>query len=111
MLSDAHKIVRVAAIIGVFGSFCLFVVFILAEWSNPNWTSVSFNHFAATVGLPSAAAGAFIIVALFRTTEGQIKFEGLGFKFEGASGPIIMRVICFLSIAGAIKLVWPLTLP
>jgi len=64
------------------------------------------DHFAAVVGLPmSALLSAFIVVGL-RHTEGSIKFEGLGMKFEGASGQVILWVICFLSIAAAIKLLW-----
>jgi len=43
---------------------------------------------------------------VFRTTEGQIKFDALGFHFEGASGPIVMWVICFLAITLAIKVLW-----
>lgn len=64
------------------------------------------QHFAATIGLPMAALlAAFIVVAL-RHAEGPIKFECLGMKFEGASGQVILWVVCFLSIAGAIKLLW-----
>ena len=64
------------------------------------------DHFAAVVGLPMAALlSAFIVVGL-RHSEGPIKFEGLGMKFEGASGQVILWVICFLAIATAIRLVW-----
>lgn len=64
------------------------------------------EHFAAVVGLPMAALlSAFIVVGL-RHSEGPIKFEALGMKFEGASGQVILWVICFLSIAAAIKLLW-----
>jgi hypothetical protein len=58
MPPDSDIIVRFAAVAGIVGSFALFALFILMEWSNRSWSSVSFNHFAATVGLPSAAAGA-----------------------------------------------------
>ena len=51
-----------------------------------------------------AAVGAFIVVALFRKVEGLIKFNALGFKFEGASGPIVMWVLCFLAVIIAIKM-------
>ncbi len=64
------------------------------------------EHFAATIGLPMAALlAAFIVVAL-RYAEGPIKFEGLGMKFEGASGQVILWVVCFLAIAVAIRLLW-----
>ena len=64
------------------------------------------QQFAVVVGLPSAALlAAFIVVAL-RYTEGPLRFEGLGFKFEGGSGQGVLWVVCFLAIAGAIKLLW-----
>lgn len=64
------------------------------------------EHFAATVGLPMAALlAAFVVVAL-RHSDGPMKFEGLGLKFEGASGQVMLWVISFLSIAAAIRLLW-----
>ncbi|AWL99580.1 hypothetical protein [Bradyrhizobium amphicarpaeae] len=107
--ADLDNIVYISAIVGIIGSIALFVIFVATEWGNPQWSLV-FHHFPATIGLPFAAAASFIIIALFRSTEGQIKFSGLGFNFEGASGPIVMWVLCFLAIAVGIKLLWPLTL-
>jgi hypothetical protein len=104
------KLVYYGSLGGVAGSFLLFALFLLAEWQNPGWNGV-FMHFPATIGLPCAAAASFTIVSLFRTTEGKITFQALGFKFEGASGPIIMWVLCFLAITTAIRILWPLTLP
>jgi hypothetical protein len=63
-------------------------------------------HYAAIVGLPAGAAVSFILVVLLRQTEGPIEFEGLTFKFQGASGQVAMWVVCFLAFAGAIKLCW-----
>lgn len=62
------------------------------------------NHFTVVIGLPMAAVGAFILVSVLRQQHGPVEFEGLGFKLKGGSGPIILWVICFLAIAGAIKL-------
>lgn len=64
------------------------------------------KQFAAVIGLPLAAAlAAFVVVAL-RHSEGPIKFKAVGFEFEGASGQVMLWVICFLAIAGAIRLLW-----
>ena len=64
------------------------------------------KQFAVVVGLPLAAVlAAFIVIAL-RHTEGPIKLKGLGFEFDGASGQVILWVICFLAIAGAIHMLW-----
>jgi len=64
------------------------------------------DHFSAVVGLPVAALVAAFIVVGLRHSEGPIKFEGFGMKFEGASGQVILWVITFLSISAAIKLLW-----
>lgn len=64
------------------------------------------DHFPAVMGLPMAALLAAFIVIGLRHSEGPMKFEGLGMKFEGASGQVILWVVCFLAIASAIKLLW-----
>jgi hypothetical protein len=71
-----------------------------------DWQSVLKDHFAAIIGLPGAAGVAFVLVIFLRQTEGPIEFEGLGFKFKGAAGQVVLWVLCFLAIAGAIKLLW-----
>ena len=72
------------------------------------WTEIYFQHFPVTMGIPSAMVGALVICTLFRTTEGQIKFGGFGFHFEGAAGPIVMWVLCFLAQIVAIRILWSL---
>ncbi len=64
------------------------------------------SHFPATIGLPMAALLAAFIVVGLRHSDGPMKFEGLGFKFEGSSGQVILWVFCFLAITAAIKLLW-----
>ncbi len=81
--------------------------FFLTINSGP-WVQIYFNHFPATMGIPSAMIGAVVICTLFRTTDGRIKFGGLGFTFERAAGPIVMWVLCFLVQIAAIRLLWPI---
>jgi hypothetical protein len=58
-------------------------------------------------GVPLAALVALCIVIVLENTSGHIEMEGpLGFKFKGASGPVILWICCFLAIVGAIKLTW-----
>ena len=64
------------------------------------------SHFPAIVGLPVAAVFAVFLVVVLQQTSGPVKFEGLGFRFEGTSGQVVLWVFTFLSIAGAIKLLW-----
>lgn len=64
------------------------------------------EHFRAIVGLPSGAAASLFIVMLLKQTQGPLEFEGLGFKFRGASGPVVLWALCYLAITGSIWLLW-----
>jgi len=92
------------------GGFSLFGWFVISQRGNTIWSGIVFNHFAAAWGVPGIALGAVIVVTLFRTVEGPIKFKFIGFEFEGASGPIVMWTMVFLAITGAVKLLWSCTL-
>ena len=41
---------------------------------------------------------AFSIVLTLSFATGDIEFEAPGFKFKGASGPIVLWVLCFVAI-------------
>ena len=69
-------------------------------------TQIATQHFPAVVGLPLAALLAAFVVVSFHQSAGPIKFEGLGFKFEGGSGQVVLWVFCFLAISAAIRLLW-----
>jgi hypothetical protein len=64
------------------------------------------THFAATIGLPSAALVAMCVVVLLERTSGTIAFEAVGFKLRDASGPVVMWVFVFLAITAAIRTLW-----
>jgi hypothetical protein len=64
------------------------------------------EHSDAIIMLPEAAGIAIGIVVFLRQTDGPVEFEGLGFKLKGAAGQVIMWILTFLAIAGAIKLLW-----
>jgi hypothetical protein len=36
----------------------------------------------------------------------MIEFEAAGFKFRGASGPVVLWIFCYLAIVTSIKLLW-----
>lgn len=74
--------------------------------SNEALTEIVKAHFPAVVGLPLAAIFAAFIVVALQQTAGPVKFEGLGFKFEGSAGQVVLWVFCFLAIAVAIRLLW-----
>jgi hypothetical protein len=73
---------------------------------DPAVYKIAIDHFPAAVGLPSAALVALCVVVFLESSSGPIEFEGFGFKFKGASGPIILWVIVFLAITAAIKVLY-----
>jgi hypothetical protein len=94
------------AVLAVIAAALIFGFAVAVTTHLRNWEEVLEKHFAAIIGLPGAAAAAFVLVVFLRQTEGPIEFEGLGFKLKGAAGQILMWVICFLAMVGAIKLLW-----
>jgi hypothetical protein len=64
------------------------------------------NHASAMLGIPWAGGAAFIVVLVFKPVFGDIKFQVAGVNFEGASGPVVMWVFCFMAEIIAIKMLW-----
>lgn len=60
----------------------------------------------AMLGVPWAGGAAMIVVLLFKPVFGDMEFEALGFKFKGASGPVVLWVLCFLAETLAIHTLW-----
>ncbi len=103
-----RRVIAVLALVGiavVAGTFLLFVARDIAN-AEPWMMEVFRAHSAAVLGLPSGALAALCIVLFLEAKSGRIEFEGFGFKFRGASGEIILWVICFLAIVTSIKLLW-----
>jgi hypothetical protein len=72
-----------------------------------SWLAILLDeHYAAMAGTPLAAVTAFCIVSVLKVTNGPIEFEGFGFKFRGASGPIVLWLLCFGAIACAFYFLW-----
>jgi hypothetical protein len=64
------------------------------------------EHFVAIIGLPLAAIVSLFIVFVLEQTQGPLEFDGLGFKFKGASGPVVLWVLCYLAITISLKTLW-----
>ena len=87
----------------------LVAVCIAAAWFNRDDRVLSdlvVRNFPAIIGLPFAFLAAFIVVALFRQTDGEIEFTAIGIHLKGAAGPIVLWIVCFLSISDSISLLW-----
>ena len=82
----------------------LSIVFLL--YQSGDLVALAKTHAQAMIGIPWAGGAAFIVVLVLRTSFGAINFKVLGTEFKGASGPIVMWVLCFLVEVSAIKLLW-----
>lgn len=90
---------------GIFGvTFFGFAIYgiVYKEWVE----EVVKQHFAATIGLPSAALAALLLVVILEVHHGKVEVKGWGMEFKGAGGPIIMWIMSFSAIAAAIRLLW-----
>ena len=82
---------------------------ITAVWSNrfdPVLSKLVVSNFAAIIGLPFAFIASFIVIALFRQGETPLEFDGFGLKLKGAAGEIVLWILCFLAMSGAIAVLW-----
>jgi hypothetical protein len=71
-----------------------------------NLYRIALGNLPTLLGLPCSALGSLCLVIFLKTANGPIEFEALGFKFRGASGPIIMWGLCFLSMILGIHTLW-----
>ncbi len=73
---------------------------------SPTLAEFAKQHAPVTFGLPIAAAVSLLLILVLRETTGKLEFEALGFKFRGASGPVVLWVLCYLAMTLSIKLLW-----
>lgn len=64
------------------------------------------SQFPAIILLPMSALGALCIVLLLRLSSGPLEFRAIGFEFKGASGQVVLWVVCFLAMVASVKLLW-----
>jgi hypothetical protein len=94
----------------VLGGFFFGFMIFQTVWGKPspdNWLTTTLEkHYAGMVGTPMSAVTAYCIVTLLKVTNGPIEFEALGFKFRGASGPIVLWIFSFLAVGCIFHLLW-----
>ena len=93
-------------VFGVIFTCSFFGVLVRSFWTDKQWVDMAKEHTQAAVGLPIAAVTAFLLVSVLQVTFGKIEFEGIGFKFRGASGPVVLWIACFIAMVIGIKLLW-----
>ena len=109
-LSPRSFVVKLVLLgVGVFGAIftcSFFGVLVYSFWTDERWVDIAKDHASAVVGLPIATVAAFLLVSILQVTSGRIEFEGIGFKFRGASGPVVLWIACFIVFVIGIKLLW-----
>ena len=103
-----RRLVAILALVGVTLVGGVFLFFLARDIANaePWMMEVFRTHPGAVLGLPTAALVALCIVLFLEARSGLIEFEVFGFKFRGASGEIVLWVMCFLAITASVKLLW-----
>ena len=116
-ISKLRKWITWAAVVGTAlwaGYFFVFLIYqSLAGSTTPDswFTRMVQEHPAATIGVAMSAITAFCLVAILEISRGAIEFEALGFKFRGASGPVVLWVFCFLVMIFSVWLLWDKSSP
>ena len=109
-LSPRSFVVKLVLLgVGVFGAIftcSFFGVIVHSFFTDKQWVNMAKEHASAAIGLPVATIAAFMLVSVLQVTNGKIEFEGLGFKFRGASGPVVLWIACFIILVSGIKLLW-----
>jgi hypothetical protein len=69
-------------------------------------TQTFYEHLRAVLGIPGSIITAFVLVSVLEQVSGPIEIEVLAFKLNGAAGPVILWIVCFLSMVLGIKVLW-----
>ena len=64
------------------------------------------TQFPAVILVPMSGLASLCIVLLLRLSSGPLEFKAIGFEFRGASGQVVLWVVCFLAMVAAVKLLW-----
>ena len=111
-ISTLRRWIVWAAVVGTAlwaGYFFVFLIYqsIVGSATSDNWfIKMVQDHSAATIGVAMSAITAFCLVAILEVSRGAVEFEALGFKFRGASGPVVLWVLCFLVMIFGVWLLW-----
>lgn len=92
--------------VGIGFSTAMLVGVLIEAFEQNVFAAVVRDHFAAAFGVPVSMMTALVLVIMLRVIVGPIEFKAGGVEFKGASAPIVMWILCFLSLAGALRMLW-----
>ena len=98
------SLIFLAALISIGAAYFACAAYVLlTDWNGPVAETLRSNGLI-TLGIPSAALGAFaLVVALPAVAQEPLEFEAFTVKIKGPTIQIILWLICFICIVGAIK--------
>jgi hypothetical protein len=86
---------------------CTLALMLLGARHDPDFYAVAVRHFPTVVGLPFAAIASLFIVIACRVVAGEkLTLKVLGLELSGASGPVVLWIVCFLAMTVAIESTW-----
>jgi len=103
------RLVVTVVILAVGIVFCTAMLgyFLVEAHDQKIFAKVVTEHFAAAFGLPTCMMTALVLVIILRIIGGPVEFKVPGgIEFKGASAPIVMWLLCFLALAGALRMLW-----
>ena len=103
------RISRILKLVMVITALLFYLFLFFQQWFlglNHDLFQQIIDHYAVFLTLPCAGFAALLLVVIFDEAYGNIKFSIWELNFEGASGPLILWIICYLSIVLSVKLLW-----
>jgi hypothetical protein len=103
-----HKIALVlACILMTFQILVSTALFLYMVQDQESFHAAMMTHFGGMLGNIMATMTSIVVVVIFRVAAGPIEFETpLGFKFKGASGPVVLWVFTYLATICGISVLW-----
>lgn len=98
------SLIFLSALISIGAAYFACVAYILlTEWGGPIAEALLTNGLIA-IGIPCAALGAFaLVIALPAVAQEPLEFEAFTVKIKAPTIQIVLWVVCFICIVGAIK--------
>jgi hypothetical protein len=108
-IPKAHRGARVTyGVIAICGVIVLVMIarYLLAALGSSDLAAIIERHGPAVLGIPAAAAVAFVLVGLVRALDGPLALDALGLKVEGAGAAAVIWIAVFLAISLSFRALW-----
>ena len=104
LLRWSFKWIPLLWVLLLFGS--IVTVLISAIFFSETLIKIILEHPAAIIGIPISALVSLSLVLSLEQVGGPIVFKMPGVEFKGASGQVVLWLLCFMAIVFSIKMLW-----